>query len=130
MLFMALSAAEAGPTAFDDVRGAPYKVGWTPRVLTINGAPEMLLSGDVHCEWVTGAAPPPPQHHHHHNTRPNRTLTCPPTHTHTTTIPPSPHHHPDTYHNLDRRNPSLARAMTPPLRFDPPPLSIHVYAAS
>ena len=73
---LAVCAASAGPTAFDAVRGVPYEVGWTPRGLTINGAPQMLLSGDVHCrcnhDTITPTQPqpqlrsrpaPPPPHH-------------------------------------------------------------------
>jgi len=42
------SAAGAGPTSYGDVRGRPYAVGLTPRGLTIDGQPQLLLSGDVH----------------------------------------------------------------------------------
>ena len=45
------AAAEARPqqpSSFADVRGRPYEVGVTPRGLTVDGTPQLLLSGDVH----------------------------------------------------------------------------------
>ena len=44
----AAAAAAVAVTSFADVRGAPYSVGLTQRGLTVNGVPQLLLSGDVH----------------------------------------------------------------------------------
>lgn len=43
-----LVSERAESLSYHDVRGRPYSVGLTPRGLTINGQPQLLLSGDIH----------------------------------------------------------------------------------
>jgi hypothetical protein len=48
LLALVPPATAAGGASYGDVRGRPYTVGLTPRGLTVDGRPQLLLSGDVH----------------------------------------------------------------------------------
>ena len=46
--FILVSYVVTNPITYDDVRGAPYKVGYDHRAFTINGARTMLIAGAIH----------------------------------------------------------------------------------
>ena len=47
-MFVTALITTAHVTRFADFRGSAYNVSWSSRGVTINGAPQLLLSGDVH----------------------------------------------------------------------------------